>query len=168
MHASSPLRLSPEDKLDALRHLDEFHFWHSLDDKRSCKRCGRSITGRQILVLELKGTRGRLRLQCPTVGCVSSASEWIYADPVLAARRKNEFVPTAKRFNGPAANPQLSHDGHAGTVRRVSHARDGKTRAKQDHRRWTLGARFSLRDAAARLPILRSIATGLHGIHPLA
>ena len=103
MHPSRPLSLSPEDKLDALRSLDEFHFWHSLDDRRNCKRCGRSISGRQILVLELKGTRGRLRLQCPTVGCISTPSDWVYADPVLAARLKSEFGLGAQKFKGQRA-----------------------------------------------------------------
>jgi hypothetical protein len=98
MHPPCPLSLSPEDKLDALRSLDEFHFWHSLDDRRNCKRCGRSISGRQILVLELKGTRGRLRLQCPTVGCISTPSDWVYADPVLAARLKSGFGLGAQRL----------------------------------------------------------------------
>jgi len=32
--ASTPLHLAPEDKLDVLRYLDEFHYWHSLDDQR--------------------------------------------------------------------------------------------------------------------------------------
>jgi hypothetical protein len=168
MHASIALVLSPEDKLDLLRNLDEFHFWHSLDDKRSCKRCGRSITGRQILILALKGTRGRLRLQCPTVGCVSTSSEWIYADPVLAARLRTDFRPATQRFKEQAPEPRLTHHGRACTVRRASYGRDGKARSKRNQRQWAPRGEFSLRKAAARLPILRSLVTGLHAIHPVA
>jgi hypothetical protein len=78
-----PVRLLPEEKLDLLRYLDEFHFWHSLDDRRLCKRCQKQITGRQIEVMKGSG----LRLQCPTEGCESTSAEWIYEDPVSAAKR---------------------------------------------------------------------------------
>jgi hypothetical protein len=166
MHASSPLLLSPEDKLDALRTLDEFHFWYSLDDRRSCKRCGRSITGRQILVTEFKGTRDRLRLQCPTVGCVSSPSEWVYADPVLAARLKMDFRPSTKS-SAPVPEPRLTHHGQACTVRRAKRERAGKTDPKREHRQWVVRGKFSFREAAGRRPILRSIISGLHGSHPV-
>ena len=88
MHVSHTLMLSPEDKLDALQFLDEFRFWRSLDDERRCTRCHETITGRRILVIERHGTRGRLRLQCPTPGCASSPSEWVYANPILFATSK--------------------------------------------------------------------------------
>lgn len=91
MRTLSPLTLTPEDKIDALRQLDEFHFWHSLDDVRICQRCHRQITGRQIEIVGLPGTRGALRLQCPTPDCESSPGEWIYADPVLAASMRNHY-----------------------------------------------------------------------------
>jgi hypothetical protein len=77
MSAYTPLQLSPEDKLDALRYLDELHFWYSLDDKRLCQCCGRLITGRQIVVVELQGTRGKLELQCPSTGCLSTPMDWV-------------------------------------------------------------------------------------------
>jgi len=86
---SPPLTLSPEDKLDIIRYLDEFRFWRSLDDERRCTRCHEKITGRQVLVLDRPGTRGRMRLQCPTPGCASVPSEWVYANPVLFAAFKN-------------------------------------------------------------------------------
>jgi hypothetical protein len=88
MNNSLPLELVPEDKLDALRYLDEFRFWYSLDDQRRCQRCHRVLTGNQIEVLELHGTRGRMQLRCPTVGCDSTSSEWIYVDPIHAASQK--------------------------------------------------------------------------------
>src|SRR3954464_4070022 len=83
-----PLALSPEDNLDILCHLDEFRFWHSLDDQRHCGRCDEIIAGRQILVLECPGTRGRMRLQCPTPGCASAPGDWAYVDPVRFATFK--------------------------------------------------------------------------------
>jgi hypothetical protein len=79
---SHSLALSPEDHLDALRFLDRFRQWHSLDEKRLCTRCRATITGRQIIVIERNATRGFMRLQCPTPGCVSSPSEWLHPNPV--------------------------------------------------------------------------------------
>lgn len=75
----TPLELSVEDKLDALRYLDEFHCWYSLDDQRFCRCCGRRITGRQIVVVELQGTRGKFELRCPSAGCLSIPSDWVEA-----------------------------------------------------------------------------------------
>ena len=90
-----PLVFTPKDKIDALQHLDEFHFWHSLDDARICQRCHRLITGWEVEVLEIPGTSGALRLQCPTAGCESSPGEWVYADPILAARMHGGYYPPA-------------------------------------------------------------------------
>lgn len=156
MSASIPLRLAPEDKLDALRHLDEFHYWHSLDDERLCQRCKRTITGRQIVVIELQGTRGRVRLQCPTVGCVSTVSEWVYANPVRAARQRAESTPPANRKADPTdvLNVRMHH-GDRAAVRR-----------KQ--RKPLFAAASSFRAVAARMLLLRPIATALHAFRPVA
>ena len=81
MSAYTPFELDPDDKLDALRYLDEFHCWYSLDDQRFCRCCGRRITGRQIAVIELPATRGKLQLRCPTTGCLSTPSEWVELAP---------------------------------------------------------------------------------------
>lgn len=84
------LALSPEDKLDILKQLDDFRVWHSLDDERRCSRCREVIDGQQILVFEQPGSTRRLRLQCPTPGCPPpTPSEWLYFDPVHIARFKN-------------------------------------------------------------------------------
>lgn len=95
MSASTPLQLPPEDKLDVLRYLDEFHYWYALTDERICKRCGHTITGDQILVIELQGTRGKLRLQCPTAGCVSTPGDWAYANPVRVAKLRAKSASRA-------------------------------------------------------------------------
>src|SRR2546421_571209 len=91
MSAAPSAKLSPEEKLEILRRLDEFHFWHSLDDCRMCRECGHSITGWEIQVIEGKGARDKMRLQCPTEGCVSTPAQWVYADPVLAAMLRSDI-----------------------------------------------------------------------------
>ena len=153
MRSSPPLKLSPEDKLDILQYLDEFRFWQSLDDERRCSRCHEIITGRQILVLERAGTRGQMRLRCPTPGCSSAPSDWVYLDPVRIASFKNS---TGNRTL--AAHPGVRpanikyHQGkNAG--------RSGKPCRHLSH---------PFRTAFARLPVLRSLATGFHSIYPVA
>jgi len=163
MSVSSPLQLRPEDKLDVLRYLDEFHYWHSLDDKRRCKRCARIITGRQMIVIELQGRRGKLQLRCPTVACVSTPSDWVYADPFLAAKLRADSRPGASRAASSAA-ADGAHDAHADHVRRVEEARDKySSRLVEPSRPFT-----SFRVLAARSKLLRPIASGLHAIRPVA
>jgi hypothetical protein len=85
MALSPPLTLSDSDNLDALRRLDQFRHWHSLDDKRFCLVCGKMINGRQIQVAG--GTRGTgpLRLSCPTERCKSIPMDWVLpTDEILA------------------------------------------------------------------------------------
>jgi hypothetical protein len=150
LHAP-PLSLSPEDKLDIIRHLDEFRFWRSLDDERRCPRCHETITGRQILVLERPGTRGRLRLQCPTPGCASVPSEWVYVNPVLFASSK-----------GPSARSAPPHDEiRLATAKYRQSEKTGRTKSRRRRS-------VSFRAMLARLPVLRPLATGLHAIHPVA
>jgi hypothetical protein len=154
--ASIPLPLAPEDKLDLLRYLDEFHYWHSLDDRRICKRCGRTITGRQILVKSLQGRRGKLRLQCPSAGCVSTPGNWAYANPVEAAKLIT--------FSGPA------NDESAIRVIATTLTHDGKRAAKtksspRDHS--IVGPAHPIRSILACLVLLRPIATGLHVFCPI-
>jgi hypothetical protein len=82
---SAPTRLADEEKLEALRRLDQFRQWHSLDERRYCLVCGILITGRQIQVAG--GTRGNgaLRLSCPTERCNSIPMDWVLpTDEILA------------------------------------------------------------------------------------
>jgi len=164
--ASFPLQLAPEDKLDLLRYLDEFHYWHSLDDERRCKRCSRVITGRRILVIELPGTRGKLRLQCPTMACISTPSDWVYADPVLAAKLRHDFRPAASHAGSNAYAAEHARNGDAGAARRGKQARKKEPvppRADEPH-----ANTVSFRAVAARSKLLRPLATGLHAIRPIA
>lgn len=168
MILSAPLPLSPEDKLDALRFVDEFHLWRSLEDERRCARCHEVITGRQVLVFERRGTRGRLSLQCPSAGCFSTARDWDYPNPLAAARLKNEFSRPPSRRK-PSARPDLRYQGRVGPVRL-------KRRRRREHvnGRQPVGPppprQFprSFRTALAGLPVLRSIVSGLHAFQPIA
>jgi hypothetical protein len=118
---SSPVALSDGDKLDALRRLDQFRHWRSLDEKRYCLVCGRIITGRQIEVAG--GTRGNgsLRLSCPTEHCNSIPMDWVLpTDEILAkvemmaAEERKTVVPTPTNHgNGGAERPKTAHNGIA-------------------------------------------------------
>lgn len=166
MSAAPPLQLAPEERLDILKYLDEFHFWNSLDDERRCQRCGKSITGRQILIVELQGTRRKMRLQCPTAGCISNPSEWVYANPVLTAKLRMDFHPRAQKLNGICEPAPRTRD-QARPVQRAKRAmqkNDGATG------RTSLASSVcgkGLKDVLGRLALLRPLATGLRAIHPL-
>ena len=156
----APLQLSAEEKLDALRYLDEFRFWHSLDDRRRCKRCHQEITGRQLLIFERYGTRGGMRLHCPTPGCRSSPNEWVYADPVLAGRLKSDF---RTRLDLKEKEP-LPHPAFPDPRPRRRKKKGQKSRGTA-----TAGdTEPSLHSAMSHMPLLRSLATHLHGIRPVA
>jgi hypothetical protein len=73
----SPIKLSDEEKLDALQRLDQFRLWHSLDEKRYCLVCGEIITGREIQVIEGTHGSGPLRIICPTEHCNAMPMEWV-------------------------------------------------------------------------------------------
>jgi hypothetical protein len=102
MGISPPTSLPDADKLDALRRLDQFREWRSLDDRRYCLVCSKIIIGRQIQVAG--GTRGNgpLRLGCPTERCNSIPMDWVLpTDETLAAanaaasEERNVAPPTA-------------------------------------------------------------------------
>jgi hypothetical protein len=103
---SPPLALSDEDKLQALRRLDKFREWHSLDDKRFCLVCGKIITGRQIQIAG--GTRGTgaLRLSCPTEECNSIPMDWVLLTNELAA-----LAETATHEDHETAPPRVADRG---------------------------------------------------------
>src|SRR5216117_2010407 len=95
---SPPIALSDIDKLEALRRLDQFRTWRSLDEKRYCLVCGKLITGERIQVTG--GTRGNgpLRLNCPTERCHSIPMDWVLpTDEIL-----NLVLQETQRSNVPA------------------------------------------------------------------
>jgi hypothetical protein len=112
---SSPIALPEVDKLDALRRLDQFRQWRSLDEKRFCLVCGKIITGHQIQVAG--GTRGNgpLRLSCPTERCNSIPMDWVMpTDEILA---KVEMMATEER-EASASKPTSGSNGGPGSVDR--------------------------------------------------
>src|SRR5216117_4369317 len=125
---SPPIKLSDVDKLDALRRLDQFRQWGSLDEKRYCLVCGKIITGRQIQVAG--GTRGNgpLRLSCPTVRCNSIPMDWVLpTDEIIAKfemlaaeeRKAAELRPVA-RANGMPEPPNTEFNGIASRFRKFA------------------------------------------------
>lgn len=77
MTLSPPTALSDLDKLSALRELDQFREWRSLDDKRFCLVCGKIITGRKIQVARGTHGTGPLRVSCATERCNSIPMDWV-------------------------------------------------------------------------------------------
>jgi hypothetical protein len=66
-----------DDRLSILRLGDPLRSWNSLDDQRVCVLCGRKFKGRQVDIRRLP--EGKLKLCCPTLGCLSTAHQWRYA-----------------------------------------------------------------------------------------
>src|SRR5437763_12951338 len=121
---SPPIGLFDAEKLDALRRLDQFREWRSLDDKRFCLVCAKIITGRQIQVEG--GTRGNgpQRLSCPSERCNSIPMDWVLpTDEILAkvermvAKEREASVTThVSRGNG---GHEPSNGGHNGIGSRL-------------------------------------------------
>ncbi|MEY2439132.1 MAG: hypothetical protein QOI34_517 [Verrucomicrobiota bacterium] len=102
---NSRMRLSPEDKLDALRRLDSFRHWTSLDDERQCLCCGKIINGRQIEVSGGSRGRGPLQLHCPTEHCDALPIDWILPDKAIRTT-SNTARPMIERN---ARSQEISH-----------------------------------------------------------
>jgi hypothetical protein len=127
---TTAVRLSDQEKLEALRRLDQFRQWHSLDEKRYCLVCGNLITGRQIQVAG--GTRGNgpLRLSCPTEGCNSIPMDWVLpTDEILAKverlaeeKRKASALKAAAVTigNGETVHTDKSHGHFVSRLRRLA------------------------------------------------
>ncbi len=78
MQNESTIEVQAEDKLRWLRRLDGGRGWESLDDRRVCRYCGKTFSGRQVQLVG--GTRGHgpVRFVCPTPNCVSTPADWLY------------------------------------------------------------------------------------------
>jgi hypothetical protein len=113
---SPSISLSDAEKLNVLRMLDRVRQWHSLDDKRYCLVCGKTITGHQIQVTG--GTRGNgaLRLSCPSDRCNSIPVDWmLLTDEILArvkmvATQEHEAATSTPIEHG--RMPQRPHETH--------------------------------------------------------
>jgi hypothetical protein len=114
--------------LDALRRLDQFREWRSLDEKRYCLVCGKIITGRQVQVAG--GTRGNgaLRVSCPTERCNSIPMDWVMpTDEILAKvermaaeERKASASRPASSGNGGPERPRSTHDSIGARLRKFA------------------------------------------------
>ncbi len=89
----------PEEKLAILQAADSRRKWHSLDDRRVCVLCDRTITGRQVEVTVEPS--GMVSVHCPTEGCQSVPSDWFYqGNACSAAKPANLRVSEANIWNG--------------------------------------------------------------------
>ncbi|MGC2625854.1 MAG: hypothetical protein WA269_03380 [Candidatus Udaeobacter sp.] len=104
MTLSTAARLADDEKLEALRRLDQFRHWHSLDEKRYCLVCGELISGRQIQVDGGTHGNGPPRLSCPTEKCNSIPMDWVLpTSEVLAKVEKPAAEEREARELSPAA-----------------------------------------------------------------
>src|SRR5215510_3068918 len=79
LHMIAHIRL--DDRLSILRAGDPLRGWKSLDDQRICALCGRKFKGRHVDIRRLPG--GKSKLFCPTLGCLSTPSQWRSAIPAV-------------------------------------------------------------------------------------
>jgi hypothetical protein len=127
---TTAIRLSDQEKLEALRRLDQFRQWHSLDEKRYCLVCGKLILGQQIQVAGGTCGNGPLRLSCPTERCNSIPMDWVLpTDEVLAKverlaeeeRKASAVKPAAVTIgNGETVHSDKSHEHFVSRLRRLT------------------------------------------------
>ena len=100
MHKEPAFEIEPNEKLRWLRRLDGTRRWQFLDDRRCCRCCGKSFTGRQLEIVGGTRPHGPLRLTCPTRNCSSTPADWLYLHetPGRVSRRRNGSQPDAARF----------------------------------------------------------------------
>jgi hypothetical protein len=104
MTLSFEASLTEADRLEALRRLDQFRRWGSLDEKRYCLRCSKIINGWQVRIVSGLGESGPLRLVCPTESCESIPMDWVLpTDDVLA---KMSILPNDAELAGPRVMEQ--------------------------------------------------------------
>lgn len=120
--------LPDAEKLDALRRLDQFRQWSSLDEKRYCLVCSKIITGREIQVAG--GTRGNgsLTLSCPTERCNSIPMDWVLptdeiiakVEMLAAEERKAAAASPMNYNNGGQERPKRGHNDVASRWRKFA------------------------------------------------
>jgi len=110
---STATRLSDEENLEALRRLDQFRQWHSLEEKRYCLVCGNLISGRQIQVADRTRGNEPLRLSCPTEGCNSIPMDWVLPTDEILARVE---IMAAEERKASALKPAAGTDGNGKTM----------------------------------------------------
>lgn len=119
------MKLSDADKLDALRRLDQFRQWRSLEEKRYCLVCGKIITGQQIQVAGATRGNGALRVSCPTECCNSIPMDWVMptdeilakVERMVAEEREAEARSASILTNGAPERPDKEHSSIASRLR---------------------------------------------------
>ena len=127
---TTAVKLSGNEKLEALRLLDQFRAWHSLDEKRYCLVCGKLITGRQIQVAGVTHGNGPLELNCPTEHCNSIPMDWVLPTDEILARveimaaeelKASALKPAAVTIgNGKTVHTDKSHEHFVSRLRRLA------------------------------------------------
>jgi hypothetical protein len=103
--------MSDIDKLDALRRLDQFRQWRSLDERRFCLVCGKIITGRQIQVAGGTRENGPFRLSCPTERCNSIPMDWVLpTDEILARVERMVAEEREAAVTNPVSRGDAEHE----------------------------------------------------------
>jgi hypothetical protein len=141
--------------------MDRERNWESLDDKRYCQRCRTIFSGRQVDVIG--GTRdlGRLRLLCPTEGCLSTPKEWFYPDEQLGPKPFCSSQPCQPGGARLATSEPTRRKENAHIVR-VLHKRISRERTVRSAPRDADG------DESQSLGALKKIARFLHGVRARA
>ena len=123
-----PITFSDAGKLDALRALDQFRQWRSLDEKRYCLVCGKIITGQQIEVMGGTPSEGPLRLSCPTAQCDSIPMDWVLptdetlarVEVIAAAERNAALLAPVTPNGGGYVQPSPEQNGIASRLRKLA------------------------------------------------
>lgn len=125
---TTAVRLSDDEQLEALRRLDQFRQWHSLDEKRYCLVCGELITGRQVQVAGGTPGSGPLRLNCPTEGCNSIPMDWVLPTNEILAKVERM---AAEEREASALTPVSRANGNKGTVQAPNEHADFVSRLRK-------------------------------------
>ncbi|MBA3544658.1 MAG: hypothetical protein H0T83_09510 [Chthoniobacterales bacterium] len=98
--------------MHALRTLDIFHPWESIDEQRICRRCGQVISGRDILIFNDRPGGRPARLECPTTGCPAVPFEWMIPEPSLeTGLSSGPLIEPAVPEKGPVQAPRANLPG---------------------------------------------------------
>ena len=91
MQNETAIEVDAADKLHWLRRLDGAREWKFLDDRRCCRCCGKTFSGRQAQLIGGTRPHGPLRFVCPTPNCESTPADWLYAHESGAVEKESAF-----------------------------------------------------------------------------
>jgi hypothetical protein len=70
-----------------------------LDDRRSCRCCGKTFTGRQLQVVGGIRGHGPVRFVCATPNCLSTPADWHYPHERRVAA-KDDLAAKVQQLKG--------------------------------------------------------------------